>query len=602
MSEFFCNDNSHICKICGKVAKNNTGLCIHIASHKKINFEDYYLKYIGKPGYCPECGKETKFISLGKGYYKYCSVKCLSNSKEVKEKRKIAYLKKYGVDNPFKSGEVKEKNKKTMMDKYGVDHPSKSPEIKEKRKETCISKYGVDNPSKSQEIKEKKKETCISNYGVDNPFRFSGIREKARDTCITKYGVDHPARIQEVRKKSRTTCLKRYGVDNPLKSSEIKEKRKETYISKYGVDHPSKSQKIQERKRHGFFNNLLSSERLQQKCIPLFSIEEYMKSANNYLWKCNTCNTTFQDHLNNGHIPRCPICYPKLSGTSIFEKKISDFCKQYYPNLIENDRTILDGKELDIYIPEINLAIECDGLYWHSELHGIDEDYHLLKTIECERRGIHLIHIFEDEWYNKQDIVESMLLTRMGKIKNKIYARKCKVGKVSFDESEKFLFENHLQGPINGKSLGLYYNDILVSILVYGKPRFNKNYDIEILRFCNKKNNIVNGGLSKLVSHLKGKIITYCDLRYSTGDGYIKSNFKILNKTSPNYYYLDNYQKRYSRLQFQKHKLPIFLENFDPNLTEWENMQLNDYDRIWDCGNLIFEKNSKNQEELLIYV
>ena len=126
---------------------------------------------------------------------------------------------------------------------------------------------------------------------------------------------------------------------------------------------------------------------------------------------------------------------------------------------------------------------------------------------------------------------------------------------------------------------------------MYGKPRYNKKYDIEILRFCNKLNTIVVGGLSKLTKVLKerGTIITYCDLRYSDGSSYTKSGYVQISQSKPGYYYLKN-NTRYSRINFQKYKLNNLLEHFDPHITEWENMQLNGYDRIWDCGNLVFHK------------
>jgi len=318
----------------------------------------------------------------------------------------------------------------------------------------------------------------------------------------------------------------------------------------------------------------------------LFNIEDYNGIKHNkYPWKCVKCNTEFEDDIDSGRIPRCPQCYPYFY--SKFEEEVLTFCKQYYPNLIENDRSILNGRELDIYIPEINIAIECNGLYWHSELNGKDKEYHLNKTIECKEKGVNLIQIFEDEWYNKQDIVKSILLAKFGKIKNKIYARKCIVKEINKKESDDFLFENHLQGEINGKTIGLYYNDELVSVLTYGKPRFNKKYDIEILRFCNKKNTVVIGGLSKLIKKLNGSIISYCDLRYSNGKGYESAGFTYLKTSDPNYWYIKN-KKRYSRQKFQKNKLFDKLEYFDSTLTEKENMLINGYNILWDCGNLEF--------------
>jgi len=125
-------------------------------------------------------------------------------------------------------------------------------------------------------------------------------------------------------------------------------------------------------------------------------------------------------------------------------------------------------------------------------------------------------------------------------------------------------------------------------MLTYGKSRFNKNYDYEILRFCNKINTSVVGGLSRLLKNANLKsVITYADLRYGTGKGYLNCGFQFSLMSSSSYYYLKDNQK-FTRFQFQKHLLSEKLDIFDPTLTEWQNMQLNGYDRIWDCGTSIF--------------
>lgn len=535
-----------ICKLCGREFKNLSGVSSHLKQIHKANIEEYYLKYIGNEGKCEECDKKTNFISMQVGYHKFCSTKCSNNSEEKKEKCSQTNLKKYGTECVLQNNEIKEKIKKTNL-----------------------KKYGSENVMNSEEIKEKMKQNNLEKYGVECTFQWEEQKKKTKKIMLEKYGVEHPSYSKEIQRKTKETLKKRYGEDHPSRIYKFINKFKESY-------------------RKTMYERLIHSNRLKEKCIPLFDIDDYSIVEKKYQWKCTKCSTIFESNLEDGKIPRCPECYPILISTSKFEQEVIEFCKQYYPNLIENDREILaDNKELDIFIPEINLAIECNGLYWHSDLQGKDENYHLFKTLKCQEKNIQLIHIFEDEWYNKQDIIESILLAKMGKIEDKIYARKCQIKDVPKNEADDFLFENHLQGPINGKSVGLYYEDDLVSILTYGKPRFNKNYDLEILRFCNKKNTIVIGGLSKLVKRIQGKIISYCDLRYSDGKGYLSANFKFSKHSNPNYFYLKNNQ-RYSRIQFQKHKLSKVLESYDPNLTEWENMQLNGYDRIWDCGNLVF--------------
>ena len=328
----------------------------------------------------------------------------------------------------------------------------------------------------------------------------------------------------------------------------------------------------------------------------MFTLNDYngVSRENKYPWKCVKCNNEFKDHIDNEH-PRCLNCYPILIGFSKMEKEVAEFCKIYYPNLIENDRTILNPLELDIYIPEINLAIEFNGLYWHSELNGKDKTYHLNKYLDCKNKGIKLVQIFEDEWVNKEKIVKSMLLNKMGKITKRIHARKCEIGELSNKNSRKFLEENHIQGYVTSKyNIGLFYDFELVALLSIGISRYNKNYDYEITRFCSKLNTNIPGAFSKALKYFTDRyksssIITYADLRYGDGNVYIKNGFKLIEKSNPNYFYITENLTRDSRVKFQKHKLEEKLQTSNPKLTEWENMKLNGHDRIWDVGNNVFE-------------
>jgi len=162
-------------------------------------------------------------------------------------------------------------------------------------------------------------------------------------------------------------------------------------------------------------------------------------------------------------------------------------------------------------------------------------------------------------------------------------------------EAKIFYEENHLQGFINSKiNIGLFYENKFISCLSFGKSRYNKQYDWEINRFANKLNVSVIGGFAKMLKYFEnnysGSIITYSDRRYFDGSIYRNNGFEELEVSQPNYFYTDK-RRRYSRIQYQKHKLEEQLNVYDSNLTEWENMQLNGYDRIWDCGNYRFIKN-----------
>lgn len=204
---------------------------------------------------------------------------------------------------------------------------------------------------------------------------------------------------------------------------------------------------------------------------------------------------------------------------------------------------------------------------------------------------------FEDEYKEKKTIINSIINIQNNLNIKKIFARNCILKTVSVQEKNEFLIKNHLQGKDNSSvRLGLYFNNTLVSIMTLGKSRFNKNYEYEILRYCSTLNTRVTGGFSKLenffIKNYNPKsIITFADKRFSKGNVYIKNNYTLLRSSPPNYfYYLPDIKKRLSRNQFQKHKLHKVLKNFDPNKTEWENMRINGYLRIYDLGNLCFIK------------
>jgi len=420
---------------------------------------------------------------------------------------------------------------------------------------------------------------------------------KSKNTCMMKFGFNYASSSKIFRESVKNTCMKKYGVDNISKNGDIKKKKEITVFSNYGVNNPSQSKQISEfvrnKKLKMYYNRLIKSDRFKNMTIPLVDIGDYKGVKGfEYDFKCIKCNNVFKDNLDSGKIPRCPKCYPFSNTSSKSEKDLFEYIKNICFDAVEGDRKVLNGFELDIYIPSKNLAIEFDGLYWHSELNGKDRKYHLNKTISCEKKGIRLIHIFEDEWVNKEYIVKSIIDNKIDITPNKIFARKCDIRKVDKEESFNFLESNHIQGFIDGSFLGLYFKNKLVYILGYGTPRFNKKYSIEILRSCSELNTVVVGGLSKLVNCISDKsIITYVDRRFGDKKSYDKIGFKLNGVSEPSYYYIKGYKlSRYNRIQFQKHKLKSKLESYDPNLTEWQNMQLSGYDRIWDCGNFIYTK------------
>ena len=267
----------------------------------------------------------------------------------------------------------------------------------------------------------------------------------------------------------------------------------------------------------------------------------------------------------------------------------------------------LDRVELDIFIPELNIAIEYNGLYWHSELLGKKHKlYHLNKTEYCEKNNIHLIHIFEDEWKHKEAIVKSRLLNILNKSSRTIYARKCQIKEVNPTDKNIFLINNHLQGEDNSSyKFGLYCGNELVSLMTFRTPQISMGYKnvenvMELSRFCNIKNTNVIGSASRLFKYALtnincDRVISYADRRWTTTLN--KSIYDVLDFanngiTGPNYWYMKRYLSRLPRYDFAKHKLSNKFSNYDGAKTEWENMINFGYDRIWDCGSIryMFDK------------
>jgi hypothetical protein len=444
--------------------------------------------------------------------------------------------------------------------------------IKQKQLETYQEKYGVSHPMKTKEVVSKFKSSMKEKYGVEHALCSSEFLEKSHATKLKKYGDVNFNNVE----KMKQTCLKLYGVDNIRKSKDVVDMINTTVMDKH-------------------FDYLI---KVCKECniALLFNRKEYVgyHFTNSYKFKCEVCDNEFSNsvyHLSNLY---CNKCHPdkrlKLEG-SFFE-----FLKLIVPSNIEikrRDRAILYGKELDFFIPYKKISFEINGLYWHSECSGnISKNYHLNKTKNCLFHGIKLMHIFENEWIEKSDIVKSIIRSTLGYQSNRIYARECVVGEVSIVDKNKFLNNNHLQGEDKSTiKLGLYKDDELMSIMTFRRTsRFDKDVEWELSRFCNKLEYSIVGGASKLFSHFvenhhPKSIVSYSDRRYFSGEIYSILGFNFIHNTPPNYHYVtDGYKGIKNRMSFQKHKLKNILPIFDDGLSEWENMKKNGFDRIWDCG------------------
>lgn len=499
-----------------------------------VNEEKDYIKCY--------CGNKVSFqTSWKKGYKNYCSTKCSSNSKEVREKAT-----------------------KTIEDKYGVSHYSKTKDYVDKVKKTSMDRYGVDNFSKTDEYVEKSKKTYKE-----------------------KYEVDSYTKTDEYVKKSKKTALNKYGVDSYTKTDEFKERFSKTMNEKYNSN--------------TYLENIDYRNDNFDICKNLYYIEYIDKDT--HLFKCDKgCEHNFEINTDNyfgrkyNNNSLCTVCNPISSLASIKEKELLGFINDHYKGkIVENYKT---KYEIDVYLPDIKIGFEFNGLYWHSNKFK-EKNYHLDKTNYFSKNGIRIIHIWEDDWINNNDIIKSQVLYHINSISNKIYARKCNIEEIDITSSSNFLNNNHIQGTCNSVlKLGMFYDKELVSVMTFdkfeGRKKMNES-EWNLNRFCSKKNTIISGASSKFISFFiknynPSRIISYADYCWSNGRVYEKLGFIKKYISKPDYKYIIN-NKRVHKSNLRKSRTKT-------TLTESQYAINNNIFKVYDCGKIKYEMVLNKKSEL----
>ena len=515
----------------------------------------YFLKTkdMGKCQY-NDCKNKTTFISFKRGYNVGC---CEDHTKRLNN------LKKYGVENVMQHSIIKIKQQNSMFKNHGYLHALQNPESLEKMKKTQTENGGIG--AKNKRTLDKMKETNIKRLGVENPMQHKETRKKFEDSMFTKYGTKHALENIEIKQKQEKTNFTRYGASHHMLSSVHKNKLKIKFIK-------SKLDKISFR------------------VSPLFKLTDYNDIEQDLAWSCNECNSEFIDNLDNGKIPRCLNCFPLIyNGVSNAEKELLQFL-ELKESIILNDRTILNGKELDIYIPDKKLAIEFNGIYWHSEANGKDNNYHLDKTLKCEAQGIELIHIFDQEWIEKKEIIKSMIYTKLGYFDKTVQANECNVKEINKEQKRDFLDSYHLKGNDDSSiHLGLFNKRELVSVITFAKSN-ESDLEYTLLRFSIKTGLSIIDGFNKLFEYFintyqPNKITGYDDKSFSECENYNKLGFKKIGNLPPRPWYF----KGNSGLLDTK-EVKMRLSEYDRESDD-TNIQFQDYNRIWDCGYDIYEWN-----------
>ena len=446
---------------------------------------------------------------------------------------------------------------------------SQTDEVKRRRKQTCIERYGGENPFQSKDIQDKAKETIRHRYGVGNISSNEEIKDKKRKTFLEKYGVDNPSKLPEVREKAAETMLVRYGANYVSNHTRTV---KHNYIASFGIDcTPEQANSI----TIGNLYRPISKELIEAK----LGLRELTL-----------------DMLKREYTHFYPVAHQyglmKSKAVSTPAKVICEWLDELGVEYQTNNRKIISPQELDIVIPEHNLAIEVNGYYWHDTFKTNNPRYHSDKTDITIQKGYQLLHFWDFEINDKPELVKSIILSKLGHT-SKIMARKCKIVSVPVDNQKDFFNTNHLSGYASSKvCYGLLYDDKIIMMMSFSTYRFKKTDSWEIIRIASLHNTTVVGGASKLLAHFirqhcPTSILSYADRRISNGNVYRRLGFKYIKTTPFGYGYYLPKTGMLSRQSMMKHKLVE--AGYDKSKTESEIVKDIGFHKLCDAGHMLFE-------------
>ena len=656
--QIYC-DGPHyrICEICGKQFEiksvdSPTTTCSKDCRLKKIRRttnQRYGSDFIFQTDEFKEKSKSTLQQKYGVDHY--------SKTEDYREKFESTMQERYGVTFPLQSKEIQAKMNATNVDKYGVPWVMMNPAVKEKSrltqeasggiglsnpenqenfKKASLTRYGVDNPLKNIAVREKIQETNLERYGVANPIQSPEIQEKIRQTNLERYGVKYTLQADSVKSKIEQTNLQKYGVTNVFQSEEIKSKIRESLMKSYGVDNPQKSKEIRQKTQatnlekygaehwRGSEQGIKSTMQDPTKYAKFVEFranpESYIKE--HYNGKVSLRSLSFDLGVDVStvslYVLNAECTYLIDYVKSYAEVEIFDFLKSLDKDIriIRNCRSMISPKELDLYLPDYNLAIGCNPTYTHNSSKSthfsnfvLPPSYHRQKTLACMEKGIRLIHIFGHEWTNKQDIVKSMLAYALNKSANRVFARNTSVVDLDSTTCSRFLDENHIQGATTAKiRLGLITDTgDLISVMTFSKPRGFTGYredapvgTFELTRFCTKLNTSCVGGASKLFKHFVDHyhpeaVTSFSNLSYASGGIYEQLGFEVASSVAPGYMWVHTRTDvAYNRVRCRKSNLRKLFhdETIDiENQTEDEIMEAHGFVKVYNSGLLKWQRN-----------
>lgn len=585
---------------------------------RQTNIERYGTEY-------PTQSEEVK-LKIAETNQKRYGVDCSLQSKEVRKKSAQTNLQRYGVDNVLKSAEVRDKIAQTNLERYGSEAYAGSKDHRKKYTATMQERYGVDTPLENEAIRDKarstvkqhledeefkqdlisrRKATMKLRYG-DEGMKSDVIQSKRKQTSQDKYGEEHYSKTSEYRKRVKLTSIKHYGVSNPMQNESVKQALSRAMQSRYGVRYASQlnmtdRSKISE--LHKFQDN--PAEFIQ-------SLPENGRTESNIAKLIGVTPSAVSEFIVSHNLQR----YVKYVKSNI-ENEVSEFLASLGLPFSSNCRKLIAPLEVDFYIPDKQIALECNPTSTHqSSVYDSflgdpkPYNYHLQKTELCESVGIRLIHIFGYEWKYRNEQIKSILKNALVGPSVKYFARNLTVKSVPYVDSAEFLNKHHLQGSTAASiRLGLYNDNSLISLMTFNKVRntigsSTNDTDVwELSRFCTMSDASVVGGASKLLKHFVSdvnpkKVISFSDRAHMSGNLYKQLGFTEIRKSSPGYVWVNQKTDAYyNRVSCQKRNLRKLFndETIDiENKTEKQIMIEHGYVQVFDSGVIRWEYDCDN--------
>lgn len=553
---------TNICKNCGKEFNLN--------KVQELN----YTKYNKLVQYCnEECGKE-----LIKQYLETTNLKRELIAKElgISISTYETLAKKYNLKRTKEQiARLKVQNMQTtMQEKYGITNAMEKKEFRQAISNT----YSNQTKEEKQEKVNRIKQTKLEKYGDENYHNI----EQAKQTMQEKYGVQIGYQTEKSVQNRIKSSMEKYGVDNPFKSSEVHKLARQRMKEKYGVEYGYKSKIIRNK----------INESIKEK----YGVDNIMHSSK---YQRKVKQTMFDKYkVTSGFLTPNAIKSHKQGTISKINKKCAEELKQITDKQIKLEKPIFKYI-YDIQLGE-NILIDINPTISHNVYISypyllkvvkdnipVSKEYHLDRLKIAVENGYDLISVFDwDDWEKIKYLLQD---------KETLYARKLEIKEVDKKECNEFLNNYHLQNTCNGQEirLGLYKDNELIEIMTFGKPRYNKNYEWELLRLCTKPEYKVVGGAEKLFKHFielvnPQSVISYCDNSKFSGEVYTRLGFTQKGKPSPSLHWSKGSEHITDNLLRQRGYDQLFNTNYGKGTSNEELMIEHGWLPIYDCGQMTF--------------